>query len=275
MKKIGNDIDNILSLDNKKKLLKQYHMEDLLDLFKETSYKPTYRTLEQKKVSLDQQIAISIGQAEKDYIKNELMDIRRVGPGISISSFIRNRSVSPIDINEFAERALVGLKDLNSSKYNEKELLKEKANYLKLIDDIDENSEEREENTFFYQKKLAEVNQRLEEVRRELPKRSYRLSGRVTLNEANVIRWRAARLSLTVADYMRFLVFSYLPYSDADRHLSVDARKRFYISILDVQKNGWGNPPVVNECPQCARLLHDNKILREQIARLQAFTKQE
>ena len=47
--------------------------------------------------------------------------------------------------------------------------------------------------------------------------------------------------------------------------------KRFYVSIMDVCKNGWGNPPTVNECSNCARHLHDIEVLREQLERYKAL----
>lgn len=265
MRKIDKDIDNILSLDDKLNILKELQQEELINLFKD-KYKPTYTPVKTKKAALDQQISIAIAQDEKDYMAKELLEIRRAGPAVSISSFIRNRAISQVDISEWYERAVLGLKQLTSSVYDPNELNKQKRTYIKLIDDL---SPDNKEDEFFYNKKLKEVEERLAEVERIKPRRSYRLTGRVTFNEANIIRWRAARLSITVADYMRFQMFGYKPFTDADKHLTVDTRKRFYISIIDVYKNGWGDPPVINECPNCARYLNDIRILKEQLARYQ------
>lgn len=113
----------------------------------------------------------------------------------------------------------------------------------------------------------------LVELGRPTIRRSSRMSGRLTFNEANLIRWRAGRLTITVADYMRFLIFGYLPFSENDRHLSIDSRRRFYVAILDVIQNGWGNPPKVEECPNCARYTHENQQLREKLERLRHLSK--
>ena len=43
------------------------------------------------------------------------------------------------------------------------------------------------------------------------------------------------------------------------------------VSILDVYRNGWGEPPTVNECPNCARYIKDIKALKEQLARYKAL----
>ena len=36
-------------------------------------------------------------------------------------------------------------------------------------------------------------------------------------------------------------------------------------------RNGWGEPPTVNECPNCARYIKDIKALKEQLARYKAL----
>ena len=78
---------------------------------------------------------------------------------------------------------------------------------------------------------------------------------------------------MTVADYMRYLVFGYTPFTENDRHLSIDARRRFYISVLDVAANGWGTPPHTEECENCARYAHENKELRAKLDRLRGLSK--
>lgn len=265
MRRINKDVDDLLSIDEKTKILKDLHQEELIDLFTD-KYKPKYVPIAPKKAALDQQISIAIGQDEKDYIGKELLDIRKAGPKTSISSFIRNRAISQVDIAEWYERALVGLKTLTSPAYDPEKLTRQRNMYLKLIDDIEPGNQE---DNFLYNRKLNEIENRLEEIERIKPKRVYRLTGRVTFNEANIIRWRAARLNITIADYMRFQIFGYKPFTAADQHLTVDTRKRLYISIIDVYNNGWGDPPKINECPNCARYMHDIEVLKKQLERLQ------
>lgn len=265
MKRINKDIEDILSLNDKEAILKDLEQEDLINLFKD-KYKPKYSPIAPKKAALDQQISIAIAQDEKDYIGKELLEIRKAGPKTSISSFIRNRAISQVDIAEWYERALIGLKALTSSSYDPEKLNKQKNLYLKMLDDIEPDNQE---DNFLYTRKLNEIEERLSEVERIKPNRVYRLTGRVTFNEANIIRWRAARLNITIADYMRFQIFGYKPFTAADQHLTVDTRKRLYISIIDVYNNGWGDPPEINECPNCARYIHDIEVLKRQLERLQ------
>lgn len=270
MKKIKEDID-VLSIAQKEKLLKEINQESLIDLFRSSCKTTVYKPVEAKKTTLDQQLVISISTEEKDYIKSELLSIRKVSEKASVSSYIRNKSLTLIDIVKWKECALEGLRKLTSKEYDEKFLLIEKRKYLKMLDNtVDVTTDDDElnkENRYIYTNKLHDIDSKLNELKKHSPKRNYRLSGRTTFNESNLIRWRAARLSLTVADYVRFVIFEYEPNTFADLHLSVNARKRFYISILDIAKNGWGSPPIVNECPNCARYIADIKELKEQLAR--------
>lgn len=276
MKRVEKDIDT-LSLKAKEKILNDLKQGELIELFKKSCKTSTYKPVTVKALTLDQQLAITISSNEKDFIKRDILDIKKVSSNITVSSYIRNKALTQVDITKWEEAALDGLKKLSSKEYDEKELTKAKRRYLKLLDDIiditDDETEEDSENRILYTNKLREIDSKLEELKKATPQRSYRLSGRTTFNEANLIRWRAARLSLTIADYVRFAIFDYEPNTFADRHLSVNARKRFYVSILDVAKNGWGAPPAVNECPNCARYIKDIIILKEQLARYKAVEK--
>lgn len=265
MKRIERDIESILSLKEKEKILKQLNQLDLLNLFKD-EYKVAYSPIKPKKASLDQQISIAISREEKELIQRELIEIRKVGPTQSISSFIRNRVTTSVDIADWYEKAVEGLQQLGSVKFNPKELKKQQNVYMKLLEDLDDDDTETE---FYYNKKLSEIKERLTLFAKIKPRRGYRLSGRVTYNESNVIRWRASRLTLSIADYTRFVMFGYNPFSDADKHMTIDARKRLYISVIDVYTNGWGDPPRVEDCPNCARYMNDVKILKAQLERCQ------
>ena len=270
MKKIDKDIDNILSLQSKQQILKELQQEDLLELFKTKYVKSIYTPPKLRKTPLDQHIAIAINKEEKELLKSTLLEIKKAGPGISISSYIRNQSVLPIDLEVWKDRALEGLQKLATDDYNKDALMKKRRQYIKMIDHADDDAEE---DLFFYRKKLQEVDNRLAEVTKKSSKRTFKLNGRVTFQEASDIRWKAARLSLSVADYLRFLIFGYEPFSIADNHLSVDSRKRFYISILDIHNTGWGQPPQQETCPNCLRYMKEVQILKEQLARFQKLKK--
>ena len=267
MKAITRDVDNILSIKEKEKILEEIHQKDLIDLFKK-GFKPQYKRVESKKTILDQQISIAIDTDEKNMIALELNEIRKVANKTSLASFIRSRSLATFDIAEWYQQALEGLEELSSDSWNPKTLQNERKQYIKLLDDLEDSEDDsRDEDMLFYKTRLDETEQKINSLKKQNRKRGYRVSTRVTYEEANTIRWRAARLSITVSDYMRYVIFGYLPFTDADYNLSLEARKRFYVSIIDVYKNGWGEIPEVNEWPNCARYKHEIEVLRDKVAR--------
>ena len=267
MKAITRDVDNILSIKEKEKILEEIHQKDLIDLFKK-GFKPQYKRVESKKTILDQQISIAIDTDEKNMIALELNEIRKVANKTSLASFIRSRSLATFDIAEWYQQALEGLEELSSDSWNPKTLQNERKQYIKLLDDLEDSEDDsRDEDMLFYKTRLDETEQKINSLKKQNRKRGYRVSTRVTYEEANTIRWRAARLSITVSDYMRYVIFGYLPFTDADYNLSLEARKRFYVSIIDVYKNDWGEIPEVNECPNCARYKHEIEVLRDKVAR--------
>lgn len=261
------DID-ALKLENKRNILAGIGQQNLINLFQN---QPKFKPVEPKKLALDQQVAITLSENEKERLINDRDKIQELGKLPSISSYIRKKIVLPLDIEEWRGLAEQGLKDLNNSDTESKSLSKQKLkliNAIDLLDDItnvDKDTQEVEK----LKQELQQVEERLSLLKStKQEKRIYKLTGNITFNEANFVRWRAARLSIPVADFIRFTLFDYQPTID-DNHMSVDARKRFYISILDVYDNGWGKPPVVNECPNCARYLADIKRLQQQIEYLQ------
>ena len=267
MKAITRDVDNILSIKEKEKILEEIHQKDLIDLFKK-GFKPQYKRVESKKTILDQQISIAIDTDEKNMVALELNEIRKVANKTSLASFIRSRSLATFDIAEWYQQALEGLEELSSDSWDPKFLQNERKKYIKLLDDLEDSEDDnRDEDMLYYKTQLDETEQKINSLKKQNRKRGYRVSTRVTYEEANTIRWRAARLSITVPDYMRYVIFGYLPFTDADYNLSLEARKRFYVSIIDVYKNGWGEIPEVNECPNCARYKHEIEVLRDKVAR--------
>lgn len=267
MKRINKDVDAVLDLDAKKKVLAEIRQEDMINVFKK-NYTSGYKPIKQKKSALDQSVSIAITNDEKDILVKEIHQIKKSGGRVSFSSVMRNRVLVDVDLMEWKERAVNGLKELTGPNWNKRSIINEREKFSRKYDDLPMNDLESRK---LFQGKISECDRKLRQLEKPNIKRSYRLRGRVTFNEANLIRWRAARLNLTVADYMRFLIFDYLPFSDDDKTLSVDARKRFYISVLDVATNGWGNPPVTESCPNCVRYMAEIKELKAKIARLQSY----
>lgn len=271
MPKITQDTDNILDLEAKKKLLHDIHQEDLLDLFKK-DYKSTYKPITQKKSALDQSVGIAITTKEKEFLQNEMKLIKRAGNGgrVSLSSVMRHRVLVEPDIQEWKERAKAGLKEFDGPDWNKAKLTRQRN---KANDQLDNLPMDDKESRIILTKQLTELNAKLAQLQKPNIKRNYRLRGRVTFNEANTIRWRAGRLNITVADYMRMLIFGYLPFSDDDKTMSFETRKRFYVSILDVAINGWGNPPQQEVCPDCLRYQAEIRDLKEKLNRLTKYAR--
>lgn len=266
MKTITQEDIDALKLENKQNILAGIGQQGLIKLF---NNQPKFKPLEPKKLALDQQVSITLSENEKERLINDRERIQELGKLPSISSYIRRKIVLTLDIQQWREYAEEGLKNLNNSDTESKSLNKQRLKLINSIDQLDDilsdNANEIEE----LKKALAEVESRLSLLKStKQEKRIYKLTGNITFNEANIVRWRAARLSIPVADFIRFILFDYQPTIN-DNHMSVDARKRFYISILDVCENGWGQPPVVNECSNCARYMADIKQLQKQIDYLQ------
>lgn len=265
MKKIDKDLDNILSLEEKKRLLKDIGQEDLLEIFKD-NYKVKYTPPVNKKSPLDQQVALSISKEEREQLSQELFLTRREGTNISISAYVRHQVTSHIDLKDWSERALNELNRLNSKGFDKNFITKQKGTLVKLLDEAQDDEEYTQ-----YEKDLAELNSRLDYMKKKSFKRKYRLSGRVTFREAQSIRWKAARLNLSIADFLRYVMFGYKPGGEADLNLSFEDRKRFYISILDVYRNGWGEPENTSDCPDCIRYQKEIEILKEQLNRYKKY----
>ena len=264
MKVITQEDIDALKLENKQSILAGLGQENLMKLFQN---QPKFKPIEPKKIALDQQIAITLSENEKQRLIQDRERIRELGKLPSISSYIRKKILLQLDIEQWREFAEQGLKNLDNSDTESKTLQKQKIRLINSIDQLDDivKSDIDTEDIDRLKKELEEIENRLMLLKStKQEKRIYRLSGNITFNEANFVRWRAARLSLSLADYIRFILFDYQPTID-DNHMSVESRKRFYVSILEVAQNGWGNPPVVNECPNCARYLDDIKKLQEQI----------
>lgn len=264
MKVITQEDIDALKLENKQSILAGLGQENLMKLFQN---QPKFKPIEPKKIALDQQIAITLSESEKQKLIQDRERIRELGKLPSISSYIRKKILLQLDIEQWREFAEQGLKNLDNSDTESKTLQKQKIRLINSIDQLDDivKSDIDTEEIDRLKKELEEIENRLMLLKStKQEKRIYRLSGNITFNEANFVRWRAARLSLSLADYIRFILFDYQPTID-DNHMSVESRKRFYVSILEVAQNGWGNPPVVNECPNCARYLDDIKKLQEQI----------
>ena len=259
-----NNIDELIGYDEKKKLLKEIHQEHIIDLFKK-GYKSSYQAPKHNADPLDQSITIAITSNEKDIISNELTEIRKHGGRTTVASFCRKRTIISIYVIEWRDRALQGLKELNGPDWTRRSLEMKRKTALKKLSKV---ASDDNEGKILYQQRIKEFNRKLKLIERPEERRQYRIKVRYTYNEAKNIRWNAARLSLTIADYIRFVLFGYLPYSKDDKGMSVNYRRRFYVSIMEVARNGFGNPPIENHDDNTQKYISIINELRKKNERL-------
>lgn len=256
------DPRNEMTGDDKRAILKMLKQEDLIDIFKDFQRKSTRV---KKGMPKDQRVSVTVTSRERVSLDMELGRIKSVGESMSMAQFIRNRALGSVDINgwrEIAEKALVEIDDtLKNKKAIQSEILG--------LDELIEESPEEEIGS--YLKKRGELKHKLSRLTAGGEKREHRLSGRVTMPESETIKWRAERLCISSSDYLRIMIFGLVPDSGADQHMSLDAKRRFYVSIVDVAVNGWGSPPKIYECSQCAEYLDEIGRLRKEIEILKNF----
>lgn len=248
---------------SREETLKSLGRENLKDVF--SGYTPRASRNRKKTAPTDQRVSISVTSREKLSLEKELSEIRKSGDSISISQFVRNRALSSIDINEWreiAEKALEEVEDIYSKR---SELRKERRELeISLEDDLDD------EDLIACEYRIHQINSDLDKILSRNQSRKYRLSGRLTMMESEVVKWRAQRLCLSTSDFLRMILFDLLPYSGSDAHLSYEAKMRFYISIIDVSKNGWGSPPKIYQCSNCETLEKESENLRKRIKMLES-----
>lgn len=252
------------SVDEKLNILEEMGRPELIDIFK--GWAPRVSNRKKRGAPLDQRVSITVTTQERVTLDQELKSLTNAGEKISMSQFIRNRALGTVDINGWREIAEKALKEIEETVNNQKNLRKEKLNILAMMDDEDD-----EDVVTIYSMQASEIDRKLNKLVAQNEKRNNRLSGRMSMTEAETIKWRAQRLCLSSSDYLRMMIFALEPDSSSDSHMSLDAKRRFYISILDVAKNGWGTPPSVYECSQCMNYMDEIRRLREQNDQLRQF----
>lgn len=252
-----------LSVSDKLKILDELGRPELIEVFKD--WKPR-NVRKRHGAPLDQRVTITVTAAEKLFLDDEMKAIKATGEKISTSQYIRNKAMSTVDINGWREIGLAELERLTNIEDHQKDLKKRKKVLSNMMEETDDDEE-----IVIYEKEVASINKNLRSLIANIEKRPYRLTGRMSMAEAETIRWRAQRLCLPSSDYLRMVIFGLSPASNGDKHLGLDARKRFYVSILDVADNGWGNPPNVYECSQCSNYLEEIERLRDRIQQLEKF----
>lgn len=254
----------LMTLEEKRAILDQLGQPDLIDLFK--NVKAT-QTRKKKTVPLDQRVSFNITAKEKTAIVADVEDInKRGGEQTSISSIMRSRAIGNIDINGWAEIAKEALKDLQDTEDNLKAYNKRKRHIEIELDEIDDDEEE---DVMLLSEELLKIDSKLDRMKSISNKRNIRVTGRMTMAESEVVKWRAQRLFLSTSDFLRIVIFDLDIMGEADKHLSLEAKRRFYVGIIDVAQNGWGDPPTIYKCNQCVAYLEEIDRLRKRVQQLE------
>jgi hypothetical protein len=252
-----------LTVADKLKVLEALGHPELIEVFKD--WRP--RVIKKRRSApLDQRVAITVTNLEKVSLDSELHSLKAAGEVITASQFIRNRALGTVDINGWAPIATNALKELADISTRQTEFRTRKRQLANLIEETDDSEE-----IGLFEKELSSINQKLGLLVGRNERRINRLSGRMSMAEAETVRWRAQRLCLSSSDYLRMMIFTLSPNSNADAHMSLDAKRRFYVSIIDVAENGWGAPPTIYECSQCGNYLEEIERLRDRIKQLETF----
>ena len=254
----------VMSVDDKLKVLEKLGYNEMIDLFKD--WKPRVSNRKRRGAPLDQRVSITVTTQERVSLDQELKAVKAAGEKITMSQFIRNRALGTVDINGWREIAEKTLKEIEDTVKNQSFLRQSKLELAVLMDEEDDADE-----VALYANRIAEINAQLNRLVAQNEKRNNRLSGRMSMPEAETVKWRAQRLCISSSDYLRMMIFGLEPNSTADAHMSLDAKRRFYVSIIEVANNGWGTPPAIYECSQCVNYMDEIRKLRAENEQLRQF----
>lgn len=257
-------IERPLTLEERLQLLSEVGRTDLVDAFKE--WKPRVSKAKKRGAPLDQRVSITITGEERFSLDKEMSRLKAEKTGISMSQLIRNRALGSVDIQEWRQIAVKALQDIEEIAANSAQLRKRKSQLTIILD-----SEDDDEQVHIYQGEIFTINQKLEKITAQNKSRTYRLAGRMSMNEAETVKWRASRLHLSASDFLRMMIFGHLPDSEADSHMSLAAKRRFYLAIIDVADNDWGDVPQIYNCKQCENYMDEIQRLREQLKQNEVF----
>ena len=253
-----------MSVEDKLKVLEQMDRSDLVEIFKD--WKPRVSKRRRRGAPLDQRVTITVTGDERTNLNDEIKSLS-VTERISMSQFIRNRAIGSVDIVGWRDIAVKALEEIEDTVKNQASMRK-KRSALNLQAD-----EESDPATAAYlMAQVNDITRRLDKIVSKPQNRKHRLTGRMSMPESEQVKWRAQRLCISSSDYLRMMIFNLEPNSIADCHMSLDAKRRFYISIIEVAENGWGSPPSIYECSQCETYMDEIRRLRSEVDQLRAFT---
>ena len=256
-----------LSLEEKIASLRSLGDDSMIEVFKDWS--PARYNYRKKSAPLDQRISLNVTAQDRESFLQELTALKEAGEKVSMSQYIREKATGNIDLGLWRSKAEEALKEISYVRHHLKELKQEKKS---IQYDLDNSEDETDDETIQLRIRLAEIDGHLKILKSNVERKPIRLAGRTTFAEREIIVWRAQRLSLNISDYLRFTLFNYLPNSDGDKHLPLDGRQRFYISVLEVADNGFGQPPSAATCSNCVNYLEELARLREEVRILRQYS---
>lgn len=253
-----------MSVNDKLEVLKNLGREDLIDIFKE--WKPRKSAARKRGAPLDQRVSITVTDAERRHLDKELAGIKKAGVSTSMSQFIRHRAAGTVDINGWRDIAIESFSKLEDVVEKQVEYRARRRELIELIENEDD-----EESALVYELERKRIEDDLTLIVAQNERRKNRLSGRMSMTESELIKWRAERLCISTSDFLRLMIFDLEPNSTGDAHMSLDAKRRFYASIIDVANNGWGEPPKIYNCSQCENYMETIRSLKEENRQLRQF----
>lgn len=253
-----------MTVKDKLEVLEELGRKDLVELFKD--WKPRTSNRKKRGAPLDQRISITVTTSERIALDEELKSVKAAGEKITMSQFIRNRALGSVDINGWRTIAADAFTELEDTAKNQVEIRKRKRVLAGLIEEEDDS-----EQIALLEQEIGAIDKKLEKIVAQNEKRNNRLSGRMSMAESETIKWRAQQLCVSSSDYLRMMIFGLEPDSTSDSHMSLDAKRRFYISIMKVANEGWGEPPTIYQCSQCENYMDEIMRLRDEVAQLRTF----
>lgn len=254
-----------MNLAEKEEFLREIGQESLIKAF--DGYKPR-RTFRKKRrehsAPLDQKMSLTVTRDDRAEFEKLLKETHDSGENVSMSHYVRNRALATPDLYEWKGCAISGIKQLKETVENKSDFLKRDKALISMIEE-----EKDSDVVALYLRERGSIADKLSRLKARPTKRTQRLSGRVTFEESELIKWRAARLCLSTSDYLRMMIFDLSPHGASDAHLSLVARQRFYIAIGDVATHGWGQAPALANSNQqhlvkrIKELEQENKQLKE------------
>lgn len=199
---------------------------------------------------VDQRVTLTITGQERARVN---MEARKLKPA-TLAGLIRSRATHTIDLLTWKEAAVKAMDDSRRHEAEKESLRRQIAQGERMVLANRINSGKSEsEAVQSLRDQTDELRQKYQVLARPPQKRDSRIVGRLTTDDYEIVVHRANLLTLTVSDYLRMMLFDFVP-GQSDMHMSPAARRKFYEAVTKVANDGgFGDPPSkqVLMCPNC------------------------